>query len=172
MTMRPLMIAVVLAFCLAACGKHTNGRYDAIPVPSSISHRINAHGVRAAKAADGAHQRWFFMHADGSRDPVSGLPDGAQVTGINDKDELTGYIPAPGCKGATCPVHAFIWGRWGPYRPGPRRSTTTTTLLELWPLLLRIPRIAPVRRRNPSTIRSSIPRARLRIWALLPAIVG
>ena len=107
--MRPLMIAVVLAFCLAACGKHTNGRYDAIPVPSSISHRINAHGVRAAKAADGAHQRWFFMHADGSRDPVSGLPDGAQVTGINDKDELTGYIPAPGCKGATCPVHAFIW---------------------------------------------------------------
>lgn len=105
--MRLLHTSVALALCLAACGKHPTGRYEAVPVPSSISHRINAHGIRVAKAAKG--QPWLLMHADGSSDPVSGLPDGAQVTGINDKDELTGYIPAPGCKGSRCAARAFIW---------------------------------------------------------------
>jgi hypothetical protein len=109
MTMRFTAIAIALALCLAGCGKHPTGRYDAVPVPSSISHRINAHGIRVAKAADGAQQRWFFMHADGSRDAIAGLPGGAQVTGINDKEELTGYVPAPGCKTDKCSDRAFIW---------------------------------------------------------------
>ena len=101
------ILIVALALGLAACGKHPTGRYEAVAVPSSISHRINAHGIRVAKAAKG--QPWLLMHADGSSDPVSGLPDDAQVTGINDKDELTGYIQSPGCKDSTCPAHAFIW---------------------------------------------------------------
>lgn len=109
MNARALATAVGLALCLTGCGKHPTGRYDAVPVPSSISHRINAHGIRVAKAADGAQQHWFLMHADGSRDAIAGLPGGAQVTGINDKEELTGYFPAPGCKGEKCPARAFVW---------------------------------------------------------------
>ncbi len=107
--MRWMPVVLGFAFCLAACGRHPNGRYDAVPVPSSISHRINAHGVRAARVADGSQQRWFLMHADGSRDAVSGLPDGAQVTGINDKEELTGYVETPGCTGSHCTARAFVW---------------------------------------------------------------
>ena len=83
---RGVVAAVGVTLGLAACGKHPTGRYEAVAVPSSISHRINAHGIRVAKAAKG--QPWLLMHADGSSDPVSGLPDDAQVTGINDIPDL------------------------------------------------------------------------------------
>jgi len=110
--MRALAIGIAVALCLAACGKHPTGRYTAVPSPgawSGFRDHFNAQGVRFAQISEGGRMRWFFVHLDGSREPITNLPDGAIVSDINDDNMLTGSVPVAGCSGDGCVRHAFIW---------------------------------------------------------------
>jgi len=110
--MRALAIGIAVALCLAGCGKHPTGRYTAVPIPgawSGFGDHFNAKGVRFAQISEGGRTRWYFVHLDGSREPIANLPDSAIVADINDHNMLTGSVPVGDCSGDNCARHAFIW---------------------------------------------------------------